>query len=66
MSDEDGAVLAYTIKAFCAAYQIGSTKAYEEIKSGRLTARKLGKRTLILAADAEAWSAALPMASKAT
>jgi len=51
---------AFTIKAFCAEYSIGHTKTYEEIKAGRLKARKVGNRTLILASDAEAWAAGLP------
>lgn len=60
MSSDETVPLAYTIKAFCAAYRIGHTKTYKEIKSGRLKARKVGKRTLILAADAKAWEKSLP------
>jgi excisionase family DNA binding protein len=36
------------------------TTIYEEIKAGRLKARKLGRRTLILADDLQNWLAALP------
>lgn len=39
---------------------IGKTKAYEEIRAGRLRAVKCGKLTLILAADYESWLASLP------
>jgi hypothetical protein len=39
---------------------IGKTKAYEEIRAGRLRAVKCGKLTLILAADYERWLASLP------
>lgn len=60
MSRDQTAPLAYTIKAFCAAYQIGHTKTYKEIKAGRLKARKVGKRTLILTTDAETWASQLP------
>jgi hypothetical protein len=34
---------------------------YEEIKSGRLRARKIGKRTIIIVEDAEDWLRALPV-----
>jgi excisionase family DNA binding protein len=34
---------------------------YQEIQAGRLRARKLGRRTLILAADLSAWLANLPL-----
>jgi hypothetical protein len=38
---------------------------YSELKSGRLVARKLGAKTIILRADAEAWLSALPVVSAA-
>lgn len=34
---------------------IGRTKAYEEAKVGRLRLTKVGSKTLVLRADAEAW-----------
>jgi predicted DNA-binding transcriptional regulator AlpA len=40
---------------------ISRTKVYEEIKLGRLKARKIGRRTIILADDARAWLAASPL-----
>jgi excisionase family DNA binding protein len=51
---------ALTIAGFCHIYNIGRTHLYEEIKSGRLAARKSGKRSLILRDDAERWARALP------
>ncbi len=39
---------------------IGLTKLYEEIKSGRLKAKKFGKRTLVTAAALEDWLNSLP------
>jgi excisionase family DNA binding protein len=39
---------------------VGKTKAYEEIRAGRLRAVKCGKLTLILAEDYERWLASLP------
>lgn len=50
---------AYTISDFIKAFRIGRTKVYAEISSGRLKAKKAGKRTLILAADADQWAATL-------
>lgn len=47
--------LSYSINDFCRAVGIGRSKAYAEIKDGRLRAIKCGKRTLIRSADAEAW-----------
>ncbi len=39
---------------------IGLTKLYEEIKAGRLKAKKFGKRTLVTAAALEDWLNNLP------
>lgn len=59
-------IQAYPLPDFCRAFGIGRTKAYEEIQAGRLKARKSGVRTIILAADAEAWVNNLPeLSSKA-
>ncbi len=38
------------------------TVVYGEIKAGRLKARKLGRRTLILVRDFETWLSTLPWA----
>lgn len=38
---------------------LGRTKLYEILKSGELPAKKLGKRTLILSADLEAFLSGL-------
>lgn len=54
---------AYTIEAFCAAFGLGRTSTFAEIKQGRLRARKVGRRTIILAMDAETWAASLPARS---
>jgi excisionase family DNA binding protein len=51
---------AFSPEDFCRRYGIGNTKLYEEIKSGRLRAVKVGVRTLILHADAKAWERSLP------
>jgi hypothetical protein len=64
MLPNDSGPRAFSIKSFCAAYGVGRTKTYKEIAVGRLKARKVGNRTLILAKDAEAWERSLPSAAK--
>jgi hypothetical protein len=51
---------AMTLPEFCRWARLGRTAAYREIKSGRLVLRKVGAKSLILVADAEAWLRALP------
>ena len=51
---------AMSIAAFCQCYDVGRTKAYEELKSGRLRGRKIGRRTVIAEDDAEDWLRHLP------
>ncbi|MBR1140426.1 DNA-binding protein [Bradyrhizobium denitrificans] len=48
---------------FCRWACIGRTKAYAEIKAGRLVMRKIGAKSVILRADAEEWLRSLPAAS---
>ena len=55
-----GEKAAYTIPEFGADHGIGRSLVYEEIASGRLKCRKVGRRTIILAKDAAAWRDALP------
>lgn len=52
--------IAFSVNEAAEAVGIGLTKLNEEIVSGRLVARKLGKRTLIAVADLENWFATLP------
>jgi hypothetical protein len=52
---------AMSINQFCQRYDLGKTKTYEEINSGRLRARKAGKRTIITEDDAEDWLQHLPV-----
>jgi hypothetical protein len=49
-----------SIPVFCETYDIGRSKAYEEIAAGRLKARKAGRRTIIATEDAEEWFSSLP------
>jgi excisionase family DNA binding protein len=43
---------ALTLKDFCDAYRVCRETAYQQIRAGRLRAVKLGRKTLILRADA--------------
>jgi excisionase family DNA binding protein len=52
---------AMSIAEFCERYGPGRTKTYEELKSGRLRGRKIGKRTIISEDDAEDWLQRLPV-----
>jgi hypothetical protein len=52
--------LAYTISDVEKRACIGRTLIYAEIASGRLKARKVGRRTVILNTDLLAWLKALP------
>ena len=53
---------AMAVDEFCRWACIGKTKAYSEVKAGRLKLRKIGTKTIILRGDAEAWLRALPVA----
>ncbi len=56
---------AFGIAQFCIAYGVGKTLVFEEIRRGKLIARKAGARTLIFKADAERWASSLPVAGVA-
>jgi hypothetical protein len=50
----------YSLSEFARQNDIGLTTVRGEIKAGRLTARKVGRRTIITAEDAKAWQDRLP------
>lgn len=58
--DHDGAD---SIERFAAKNAISRAQAYKEIAAGRLTARKVGARTIVTHEDAAKWRRALPKAS---
>ncbi|TIU24399.1 MAG: helix-turn-helix domain-containing protein [Mesorhizobium sp.] len=51
---------AFTVAGFCAAFGVGRSLLYQELKSGRLPYRKAGRKTLIRKDDAQAWLDNLP------
>jgi excisionase family DNA binding protein len=51
---------ALTLKDFCDAYRVCRETAYQQIRTGRLRAAKVGRKTLIMHADAEVWAGSLP------
>jgi hypothetical protein len=51
---------AFSIESFAHAHEIGRTTTLELIRSGKLTARKIGTRTIITAEDARVWRESLP------
>jgi excisionase family DNA binding protein len=52
--------LFYTISETCRLLSVGRTKLYELIGSGEIPVRKLGKKTLVAAADLKRWAERLP------
>jgi len=52
---------AYSVPQVMAKIGVGRDKLYHLIREGKLPARKLGRKTLILASDLEAFLEALPM-----
>lgn len=55
---------ALSINEFCLRAGIGRTRAYEEIKAGRLHTVKCGSRRLVPVASEEAWLNRLTTESK--
>ena len=53
--------IAFSIAQACAASHIGRTRIYEAIREGQLSARKHGRRTLILSTDLHQWLQSLPV-----
>jgi hypothetical protein len=57
--------IAYSIAEACRVAACGRTSLYEAIKTGALTARKRGRRTIILSNDLWGWLESLPTAPAA-
>jgi excisionase family DNA binding protein len=52
--------LAYSVTESCVAAGIGRTNLYDLITRGEIRAKKIGRRTVILADDLRQWLEALP------
>ena len=52
--------LFYTISEACRLLSVGKTKLYELIAGGEIPVRKVGKKSLIAAADLKRWADGLP------
>ena len=52
--------LLYTIPQCCRLAAVGRTKFYELIASGEIPIRKIGKKSLVAAADLKRWADRLP------
>lgn len=60
MTEKINIPLAYRIDDACSIAGVGRTLLYAAIRDGKLKAKKMGRRTLILRTSLEAWLAALP------
>jgi excisionase family DNA binding protein len=57
----DPSRLAYPLSELAARIGVSRDKLYDEIKAHRLRARKVGRRTVVTAADASAYLESLPV-----
>lgn len=53
---------AFSVEEFLHWASIGRTKFYDEVKSGRLKLRKIGRKSVITISDAHDWLDNLPEA----
>ena len=54
--------LAYTVAEAATAAGVGRTLLFQEIRDGHLIARKIGRRTIIVREELEAWLQSRPAA----
>lgn len=52
-----------TVSEWCKATGSGRNRFYHELNSGRLVARKYGRRTIVLREDFLVWLRSLPLAT---
>jgi excisionase family DNA binding protein len=51
---------AMTVDEFCGWARIGRSKFYQEVQEGRIRLRKIGRKSVVIRTDAEAWLCSLP------
>jgi excisionase family DNA binding protein len=51
---------AMTVDEFCGWARIGRSKFYQEVQEGRIRLRKIGRKSVVIRQDAEAWLSSLP------
>jgi hypothetical protein len=56
-----GIRLAYSLAEFCERNGICRATAYEQSKRGELKIRKIGKKSIVTAADERSWRDSLPL-----
>lgn len=56
---------ALTVDEFCGWASIGRSKFYDEVKSGRIQLRKIGRKSVITMPDALNWLESLPKKAQA-
>ena len=61
ITNQNGAM---TVREFLGWARISRTTFYKEVSEGRIPLKKVGKRSLILMRDAEAWLNSLPTANE--
>jgi len=52
--------MAYSVSDVIKMIGIGRTKFYQLVSAGEIRTRKVGNRTIVLAADLDAWVSTLP------
>ncbi|UYQ70833.1 helix-turn-helix domain-containing protein [Pelagibacterium flavum] len=52
--------MAYSVSDVIEMIGIGRTKFYQLVSAGEIKTRKIGNRTVVLAADLDTWLASLP------
>jgi len=53
--------MASTVDDFCVRNAIGRSTFYKEVRAGRLMLRKIGRKTVVLREDEDAWRQSLPV-----
>jgi hypothetical protein len=60
-TDTEPEKVALNIASFCARYSVARTRVFNEIKAGRLAARKVGRNVSISVEEGDRWYESLPL-----